>query len=63
VKNLDTIDELNNYITLRKVGHLQKAWDHFLRQTGNQKFEGVRIDAVFVQQGRIIEIYENITNS
>jgi Holliday junction resolvase-like predicted endonuclease len=25
VKNLDTIDELNNYITLRKVGHLQKA--------------------------------------
>ena len=63
VKNLDTVDELDNYITSRKVWHLQRALNSFLRQTGEWKFDEVRIDAVFVRNNRIIEIYENITNT
>ena len=62
VKNLDTVEELDNYITARKMGHLQRTLDSFLWQVDENQFDEVRMDAVFVKHGNIIEIYENITN-
>ena len=63
VKNLDTIDELDKYISSRKVGCLQRTLDTYLWQTREGQFDEIRMDAVFVKGGKIIEIYENITNS
>lgn len=63
VKNLDTIEELDNYITSKKVWHLQRALDTFLREYGESQFTEIRMDAVFLRYGKIIELYENITNT
>ena len=49
VKTVDYIDDLDNYITKSKLKALST--------------KDLRIDVVFLQQGEIIEIYENITNS
>ncbi|MDR0608391.1 MAG: YraN family protein [Candidatus Peribacteria bacterium] len=63
VKNLDTIAELDNYITSRKMVYLQRALDAFLWEYGREQFTDIRLDAVFVKRGAIIEIYEDITNT
>ena len=63
VKHLDTVEELDNYITMKKMGHLQRTLESFLWQTNEGNFGEVRMDAVFVRQGKIIEIYENVTNT
>jgi putative endonuclease len=63
VKNLDTIAELDNYITSRKIAHLQRTLDAFLWEYGEEQFTAIRMDVVFVSHGAIREIYENITMS
>jgi len=63
VKNLDTTEELDDYISPKKIGHLQRTLNHFLQGIDESAFDEIRIDAVFVQQGKIIEIYQDITNT
>jgi Holliday junction resolvase-like predicted endonuclease len=62
VKYVDTIQELDNYISPKKIWHLTKALESFLWKTNGQTFDEIRMDAVFVKNGNIIERYENITN-
>jgi Holliday junction resolvase-like predicted endonuclease len=63
VKHLDTIDEFNNYISSRKIATLEKTLSNFLRETDETQFEEIRMDAVFIKNGSIFEIYQNITNT
>lgn len=61
VKTVDYIDDLNNYITKSKLNALSRTVDTYLVKYPTTK--DLRIDIAFLQQGEIIEIYENITNS
>jgi Holliday junction resolvase-like predicted endonuclease len=63
VKNLDTIQEFDEYIGSKKIWHLQRTLNSYLRDINEQQFNEIRMDAVFVKQGKIIEIYQDITNS
>jgi Holliday junction resolvase-like predicted endonuclease len=63
VKNLDSIGELNNYIHPKKLWHLEKTLASYLRTIDERQFDEINIDAVFIKGGKVIEIYENITNS
>lgn len=62
VKTVNHIDELDNYISLKKIWLLEKSLVSFLQDQG-EAFEEIRMDALFVKEGEIIEIYEDITNS
>lgn len=62
VKTVDAIDELDNYITPKKIWFLKKTLQSFLYENDANWVDTVRMDAVFVKDGKILEIYENITN-
>jgi Holliday junction resolvase-like predicted endonuclease len=57
------VQELDDYITAKKVWHLQRTLNQYLRQTNESQFNEIRMDAVFVQHWEIIEIYQDITNT
>lgn len=62
VKTINHIDELDQYISSKKIWFLQRTLEHYLQTIKSQEYEEVRMDAVFIKQGKIIEIYEDITN-
>lgn len=61
VKTVDYIEDLDNYITKSKLKALSRTVDAYITKYPTNK--ELRIDVVFLQQGNIIEIYENITGS
>ena len=63
VKNLDTTTDFDNYISSKKIWHLHRTLNTFLQNIDESAFDEIRIDAVFIQHGRIVEIYQNITNT
>ncbi|MDR0650879.1 MAG: hypothetical protein LBG59_05830 [Candidatus Peribacteria bacterium] len=63
VKNLDSVNDFNNYIHPKKLWHLEKTLACYLQTIDEHQFDEISIDAVFVQHGRITEIYHNITTT
>ncbi len=61
VKVVDYIDDLQNYITPKKLWHIRYTIAYYLLQHPSNK-EYV-LDIVFVKDNSIFEIYENVTNS
>lgn len=60
VKCVDAMQELEHYLTSKKIAHLERS---ILAYT--EKFpmaKEISLDLAFVQNNRILEIYENITN-
>lgn len=58
VKVVNYIDNLHDYITIKKLHALKHSIDTYLWKYPTQK--RVRIDIVFVKDHKIIEIYKNI---
>lgn len=62
VKTINHIDELDNYITEKKIWFLQKTLENYLDKFDESRIEDIRMDVVFVKGGKIIEIFDDITN-
>jgi len=62
VKTVNHIDELDNYITERKIWFLQRTLENFLQNIDESWIEYIRMDVVFVKNNQILEIYEDVTN-
>lgn len=61
VKCINTIEELDHYISSKKIKTLERAIESYLLNHDNKK--DIRLDIAFVKNDEIIEIYENISNS
>lgn len=61
VKTVDHTEDLENYITKSKLKALERSVESYITKYPTSK--DLRIDVAFLQQGKIIEIYENITNT
>ena len=59
VKILDWIDDLHDYITKQKLQYLKRAIKSYLVTRPTQK--EIQLDVVFVQQGKVLEVFENVT--
>ena len=62
VKTVNDIDELDNYISPKKIWFLQRTLENFLQNIDASWIEGIRMDVAFVKNGQIFEIFEDITN-
>lgn len=62
VKTVNDIDELDNYITEKKIWFLQRTLESFLQNIDESRIEDIRMDVVFVKNNQILEIYEDVTN-
>ena len=62
VKTVNHIDELDNYITPKKIWFLQRTLENYLQNIDESWIEDIRMDVVFVKKNQILEIYENVTN-
>ncbi len=62
VKTVNHIDELDNYITPKKIWFLQRTLENFLQNIDESWIEDIRMDVVFVKNNQILEIYEDVTN-
>jgi Holliday junction resolvase-like predicted endonuclease len=62
VKTVNDIDELDNYITPKKIWFLQRTLENFLQNIDEKRIENIRMDVVFVKNNKILEIYEDVTN-
>ena len=60
VKTVDYTEDLENYIKKSKLKVLERSVEAYITKYPTSK--DLRIDVAFLQQGKIIEIYENITN-
>jgi Holliday junction resolvase-like predicted endonuclease len=61
VKVVDHIDELHDYVTPKKLGHLRHTIEYYLLKHANDK--EYWLDVVFVKNGSIQDIYNNVTNT
>lgn len=61
VKVVDHIDELQGYLTLKKLWHVQHTIAYYLL-THPTDMEYL-LDVVFVKNNSILDIYKNVTNS
>ena len=61
VKTIDHIDDIDWYVSKRKIALLKNCIEHYLMRNPSDK--EIRIDVVFVKNNLISEIYENITNN
>lgn len=61
VKTINAIDDIDGYITNKKIWLLNNAVQTYLMKNPSNK--DISIDAVFVKWNQIVEIYQNITNS
>ncbi len=61
VKTINIIDDIDWYITKKKIWLLDNAVQVYLMKNPTNK--DVSIDAVFVRWNQIVEIYQNITNN
>lgn len=62
VKTVNYIDELDNYITEKKIWFLQRTLETYLENIDESRIEDIRMDVVFVKDEKIIEIFDDITN-
>jgi len=62
VKTVNDIEELDNYITPKKIWFLQRTLENFLQNIDEKRIENIRMDVVFVKNNKILEIYEDVTN-
>lgn len=60
VKVVDHIDDLQDYVTQKKLWYVKRAITYYLYTHPNDK-EYI-LDVVFVKNNSIIEIYNNVTN-
>lgn len=61
VKSIDHTLDLDQYIGKKKLKTLERSIENYLMNHPSSK--DIRLDVAFVQQGNILEIYENITNT
>ena len=62
VKTVNNIDELDNYITEKKIWFLQRTLENYLQNIDESRIEDIRMDVVFVKDSQIFEIYKDVTN-
>lgn len=62
VKTVNNIDELDNYITDKKIWFLQRTLENFLQDMDENWIEDIRMDVAFVKNDQILEIYEDVTS-
>lgn len=62
VKTVNDIDELDNYVTEKKIWFLQRTLENFLQNIDENWIEDIRMDVVFVKNSQILEIFEDVTN-
>ncbi|MEI7918675.1 MAG: hypothetical protein WCH65_00200 [bacterium] len=61
VKVVNTIQDLQDYITTKKLGHVKHTIAYYLMTHPTDK-EYV-LDVVFVRNNAILHIYNNVTNT
>jgi len=61
VKVVDHIQELHDYVTPKKIGHVKHTIEYYLLKHPTDK--DYVLDVVFVRDNSIFEIYKNVTNS
>ncbi|MCX6824100.1 MAG: YraN family protein [candidate division SR1 bacterium] len=61
VKVIDHIDELQDYVTQKKLGHVKHTINYYLLTHPTDK--EYTLDVVFVRDNSIFEVYKNVTNS
>lgn len=61
VKTINAIDDIDGYVTKKKIWFLSNVVQVYLMKNNTDK--DVSIDAVFVKWNQIVEIYQNITNN
>jgi len=61
VKVVDHIDELQNYVTPKKLWHVKHTINYYLLTHPTDK--EYTLDVVFVRDNSILEVYKNVTNS
>ena len=62
VKTVNDIDELDNYVTPKKIWFLQRTLENFLQDIDESRIEDIRMDIVFVKDNKIWETYKDVTN-
>jgi Holliday junction resolvase-like predicted endonuclease len=62
VKTVNDIDDLDNYVTPKKIWFLQRTLENYLQNIDESWIEYIRMDVVFVKNDKILEIYEDVTN-
>ena len=61
VKVVDGIQDWSSYLSARKFQALERSIEAYCSREG---WEGnVRLDVVFVAEGSVLEVYENVSNS
>ncbi len=61
VKVINNTDEIDGYVTRKKIATLRKTMEYYLLRYPPET--EISLDVVFVKGNRILEIYENVTNS
>lgn len=61
VKTINNIDDIDGYVSKKKINTLDKTVQTYLMKNPSDK--EISIDAVFVKNNQVVEIYENITNN
>lgn len=61
VKTINVIDDIDWYVTKKKIWLLDSTVQKYLMKNPTNK--DISIDAVFVKWNQIVEIYQNITNN
>lgn len=60
VKVVDHIQDLQNYVTSKKLGHVTHTISYYLLTHPTDM--DYLLDVVFVRDNAILEVYENVTN-
>ena len=60
VRSVDHIDDLFEYMTPAKMSHLSKTMHSRIQEAEREGSR--RLDVIFVQQGKVTEWFENVTN-
>ncbi len=59
VKVVDSIEGLHDYISSLKLKRITKTMQRYLH--ANPTGKTIQIDVVFVQDGKVLEVYRNVT--
>ncbi len=59
VKVMDYLDDMYDYITPAKRKALERTIETYLRTSPSQLIQ--RLDVVFIHQGKIVEVFEDVT--
>lgn len=61
VRSVDHIDDLYEYMTPQKMMHLVRSTETYV--SVHDRTGQVRLDVIFVQQDKVVERYQNVTNA